>query len=135
MRSRHTSKARHRSAVQSAPIAVDTPAHKILAAVRNIPKGRVSTYGEIAKVAGLPRRARLVGTVLKQTPSSARVPWHRVINAAGRISFPAGSDAYVEQQSRLVAEGVDVRRGKVNLAQFGWPARDRELDEMLWKLP
>jgi methylated-DNA-protein-cysteine methyltransferase-like protein len=106
----------------------------ILSAVRSIPKGRVCTYGDVADVAGLPRRARLVGTVLRQTPASRDLPWHRVINAGGRISFPVGSDAYRRQRSRLEAEGVDFVGGRVDLRRYGWPQREARLDELLWKL-
>lgn len=110
----------------------DSGAERILAAVRRIPRGRVSTYGMIADLAGLPRRARLVGAVLRQT--TARVPWHRVINASGRISFPAGSDAWRRQRERLEAEGVVFMRGRVDLKHYAWPARTVQLDELLWKM-
>jgi methylated-DNA-protein-cysteine methyltransferase related protein len=105
---------------------------RIIAAVRRIPRGRVSTYGDIARVAGLPRRARLVGTVLRQT--SAKLPWYRVINASGRSSLPEGSDAQRRQCKLLEAEGVEVRRGRVALSRYGWPAPEQPLDELLWKL-
>jgi methylated-DNA-protein-cysteine methyltransferase related protein len=106
----------------------------ILAAVRRIPRGKVCTYGNVAEVAGLPRRARLVGTVLRQTPSARGLPWYRVINAGGRISFPVGSDAYARQRHKLEAEGVVFAGGRVDLRRYGWPARDEHLDELLWKL-
>lgn len=105
----------------------------ILAAVRKIPRGRVCTYGDVADVAGLPRRARLVGTVLRQTPAARDLPWFRVINAGGRISFPAGSDAYLRQRRKLEAEGVIFIGGRVDLKQYGWPVREEQLDELLWK--
>ena len=107
---------------------------RILAAIRKIPRGKVSTYGNIAEVAGLPRRARLVGTVLRQTPASRDLPWYRVMNAGGRISLPAGSDAYARQRTKLEAEGVLFRGERVDLQRYGWPARDQELDELLWKV-
>ena len=91
----------------------------------------MSTYGEIATVAGLPRRARLVGTVLKQT--AAKVPWHRVVNASGQISFPAGSASYERQRELLRTEGIEFERGRISLRRYGWPARDFDLDEVLWK--
>lgn len=105
----------------------------ILAAVSRIPRGKVCTYGNVAEVAGLPRRARLVGTVLRQTPSARGLPWFRVINAGGRISFPVGSDAYARQRHKLEAEGVVFVGGRVDLRRYGWPARDEQLDELLWK--
>ena len=118
-----------------APAAIDQSVPEmILAAVRRIPRGKVCTYGDVAEVAGLPRRARLVGTVLRQT-SGRGLPWYRVINAGGRISFPVGSDAYSRQRRKLEAEGVVFAGGRVDLRRYGWPARDEQLDELLWKLP
>ena len=117
-----------------APAAIDQSVPEmILAAVRRIPRGKVCTYGDVAEVAGLPRRARLVGTVLRQT-SGRGLPWYRVINAGGRISFPTGSDAYARQRHKLEAEGVVFAGGRVDLRHYGWPARDEQLDELLWKM-
>jgi methylated-DNA-protein-cysteine methyltransferase-like protein len=109
-------------------------AEAILAAVKRIPRGRVSTYGGVAEVAGLPRRARLVGTVLRQTPASRGLPWFRVINASGRISFPVGSDAYARQRKKLEAEGIVFSGGRVDLREYGWPESVASLDEYLWKV-
>lgn len=123
-----------RKAVRAAPKeSPRTLAERILTAVRSIPRGRVSTYGDVADVAGLPRRARLVGTVLRQTPASRDLPWHRVINAGGRISFPTGSDSHARQRRKLEAEGVDFVGGRVDLRRYGWPERATQLDELLWK--
>lgn len=113
----------------------DSVPEMVLAAVRRIPRGKVCTYGNVAEVAGLPRRARLVGTVLRQTPAARGLPWFRVINAGGRISFPTGSDAYARQRHKLEAEGVVFVGGRVDLRRYGWPARDEQLDELLWKPP
>ena len=115
------------------PISSQSVPESILAAVRRIPRGKVCTYGNVAEVAGLPRRARLVGTVLRQTPAARGLPWYRVINAGGRISFPTGSDAYARQRHKLEAEGVVFVGGRVDLRRYGWPARDEQLDELLWK--
>ncbi len=93
----------------------------------------MSTYGGIADAAGLPRRARLVGTVLRQTPRARGVPWFRVINSSGRISFPVGTDAYLLQRRKLEAEGVVFIRGRVDLRKYRWPRREAALDELLWK--
>lgn len=128
---RHAAKGVRRAAVEATSL--DPPA-RILAAVRRIPRGRVCTYGDVADVAELPRRARLVGTVLRQTPASRDLPWFRVINAGGRISFPVGSDAYRRQRSRLEAEGVVFVSGRVDLKRYGWPPREEQLDELLWKM-
>jgi len=108
-------------------------ADRIYAVVKRIPRGHVCTYGGVAERAELPRRARLVGQALSQLAGgSKRVPWHRVINAQGRISFPARSASAVEQRRRLEAEGVVFVRGRVNLQRFGWLLN---LDELLWREP
>ena len=86
--------------------------------VHAIPPGRVATYGEVAALAGLPRRARLVGRVLGQLPAGSRLPWHRVIGAGGRIVVRDGGEA--EQARRLRKDGVVVRNGRVNLRLYGW---------------
>ena len=94
-----------------------------------IPTGRVASYGEIAARAGLPRRARLVGRVLGETPAAFALPWHRVLRSDGRIAFPAGSRAFREQVRRLAAEGVLTRNGRANLAVHGC---GRNLDDLVW---
>lgn len=128
-----TTKLKRRSTQKaSKAIAPQSDAERILAAVRRIPRGRVSTYGDIADVAGLPRRARLVGTVLKHTPASRDLPWFRVINSSGRISLPAGSDAYARQKQKLEREGVIFRGDRVDMKRYRWPSRDKTLDEILW---
>jgi len=83
-----------------------------------IPRGRVSTYGAVARAAGLPGRARQAGFALKVAPSERHIPWHRVVGAGGRIAFPVASPAHREQARRLRAEGVAVRAGRVARAQL-----------------
>jgi methylated-DNA-protein-cysteine methyltransferase-like protein len=96
-------------------------------AVVAIPPGEIATYGGIARCAGLPGRARMVGHALKIAPPALALPWHRVLAAGGRIAFPKGSRAYLEQGRRLRAEGVSVVRGRVvTSAAF-------DLDALLWK--
>lgn len=109
-------------------------ASRILETVKRIPKGRVSTYGAVAEAAGLPRRARLVGTVLRHT-TARDVPWFRVINSSGRISFPQGSEAYDRQRNKLEREGVAFISGRVDLRRCGWPKSLASLDEFLWSPP
>ncbi len=104
----------------------------ILEVVRQIPRGRVTTYGSVAARAGLARQARLVGKVLAGLPPNSGVPWQRVVAAGGRIAFPAGSSARERQISRLRAEGIDAARGRIDLAQHGWGAPVGDLDQLLW---
>ena len=98
---------------------------RILAVVRRIPRGRVATYGQVAALAGLPRRARLVGQVLA-TLGGDEVPWQRVINARGEVSTRAAGRALPGlaegfQRHRLAEEGVQFDyRGRVDLERFGW---------------
>ena len=94
-------------------------------AVRAIPRGQVSSYGVIAKRAGLPGRARLVGYALKIAPDG--LPWHRVVAAGGRIAFPKTSRQFAEQRKRLRAEGVELTGGRVRSEAA------ISLDELLWK--
>ncbi|WP_232831042.1 MGMT family protein [Peristeroidobacter agariperforans] len=117
---------------KTAVLAPANDAARIIAAIKRIPRGKVCTYGGVADVAGLPRRARLVGTVLRQTPASRGVPWFRVINASGRISFPVGSDSYARQRKHLENEGIDFVGGRVSLERYGWPPREKMLDELVW---
>lgn len=81
--------------------------------VARIPRGRVSTYGDVAREAGLPGRARQAGYALKHMPAGMHLPWHRVVGAGGRIVFPPRSAAYREQARRLESEGVAVANGRV----------------------
>jgi methylated-DNA-protein-cysteine methyltransferase-like protein len=92
----------------------------VLATVDCIPRGRVASYGQIAREAGLPRRARLVGKVLSALPSGSKLPWHRVVNAAGRISLRADGRPSMEQRRRLEREGVELASGRVDLERYGW---------------
>ncbi len=78
-----------------------------------IPRGCVSTYGDVARAAGLPGRARQAGTALRVAPRELNLPWHRVVGAGGRIVFPPASRHHKEQARRLRAEGIAVRNGRV----------------------
>jgi len=105
-----------------------TSYQRIYAAVRRIPRGRVSTYGTIARVAGLAGQARQVGYALSALPAGSKVPWHRVINAHGRLSLErSASGAGITQRLRLVGEGVVVdSAGRVSLDKFGWRTRESQ---------
>ncbi len=95
--------------------------------VRSIPRGHVATYGTVARLSGLPGRARLVGHALKVAPPRLRLPWHRIVAAGERIAFPRNSRLYAEQSRRLRAEGVRVTNGRVLRRSAV------DLDQMLWK--
>jgi methylated-DNA-protein-cysteine methyltransferase-like protein len=95
--------------------------YRIWQVVAAIPEGRVSTYGGVAQKAGLSRAARRVGHALRGLPANTRIPWHRVVNAQGRISLPEGSAPHHTQRDRLENEGVPFRKnGTIDLRQYGW---------------
>ena len=99
---------------------------KIYAVVRRIPRGKVATYGQVATLAGLPNHARLVGYALHAVAESSSLPWHRVVNAQGRISIRGSASATVTQRLRLEQEGVRFAGGREKLAEFGWKPRSRK---------
>lgn len=101
----------------------DQTIEEIRAAVRKVPRGCVATYGQIAREAGYAGHPRLAGWVLANTPPGMKLPWHRVINAQGKISLPPKSQAYREQKKRLEAEGVPVLKGRIDLARYQWKPR------------
>jgi methylated-DNA-protein-cysteine methyltransferase-like protein len=95
----------------------DNPALELIwNVVASIPRGQVSTYGAVARAAGLPGRARQTGFALRVAPEELNLPWHRVLGAGGRIVFPPTSRHYKEQARRLKAEGVVVKAGRVPAA-------------------
>jgi methylated-DNA-protein-cysteine methyltransferase related protein len=91
----------------------------IYLALAQIPEGKVITYGNLAKLAGMPNGARLVGKLLSALPENTELPWHRVINAQGKISLSHQATSHQEQIKRLSAEGVVVVNGRIQLKNFG----------------
>lgn len=94
-------------------------------ALLQVPAGKVITYGELAKRAGLTNGARIAGKLLSQLPQDGNLPWHRVINAQGRISFPVDSAAFQEQKCLLAQEGVEFVKDKINLSRFSDNPKNR----------
>lgn len=100
--------------------------------VQGIPRGHVLTYGEVARLAGMSRAARRVGQAMRRAPRGMSLPWHRVVNAQGKISFPEDSKGYQRQKDLLKDEGVVFLNGKIDLDRFGYR---RALDQLLWGEP
>jgi methylated-DNA-protein-cysteine methyltransferase-like protein len=95
---------------------------KIWAVVARIPRGRVATYGQVARLAGLPNHARLAGYALHALPARSDVPWQRVVNAKGEVSSRRdGSEHHILQRILLEKERVrfDVH-GRIPLRAFRW---------------
>ncbi|ASA54849.1 hypothetical protein BSQ33_03315 [Vibrio gazogenes] len=92
---------------------------QVFTVIHQIPAGKVSTYGDVAKMAGYPGYARHVGKALGQLPKGSTLPWFRVINSKGEISL-SGPD-YERQRAELVAEGIPISsRGKISLRSYRW---------------
>jgi len=88
--------------------------------VKKIPKGRVATYGQIARLAGLDGQARLVGYALHNLPKGMEIPWHRVINSKGMISLPKLGGGHERQKKLLQREKIVFKRGRIDLDAYGW---------------
>ncbi|MFN2432096.1 MAG: MGMT family protein [Gemmatimonadota bacterium] len=101
---------------------------RVYGIVRAVPRGRVATYGQVAALLGSPRAARTVGWALHALPEASDVPWHRVVNAQGRISTGCREHAASLQAALLRRESVPVDgQGRLQLARFLWtgPSRGR----------
>jgi methylated-DNA-protein-cysteine methyltransferase-like protein len=109
----------------------DTRYQKIWHTVNLIPKGKVASYGQIADLAGLPGRARLVGKSLGYIHKELQVCWYKVLRSNGQIAFPAGSEQAAHQIGLLQDEGVAVLNNRVNMKTFQWHPN---LVEMLTQL-
>lgn len=96
---------------------------QVYAVVRQIPEGMVATYGQVALLAGAPRRARYVGFALHRNPKPGEIPCHRVVFADGRLSPAFAFGGENRQRELLEAEGVGFASAdRVDLARFRWPA-------------
>lgn len=104
---------------------------RIWKTVLSIPVGKVATYGQIADLAGLPGRARLVGKSLGYSPEDMAVPWYRVLRSDGKIAFAKGSEQSIKQTGLLQGENVAVFNNRVKLSTFQWQP---DLAELLFKL-
>ena len=97
--------------------------------VAAIPAGRVASYGQIAELAGYKNGARLVGRALRLAPDGIDLPWHRVLNARGRISIPVAHGSHTEQVQRLSCELVRIVGDRVDMSRYRWQP---DLDELVW---
>jgi methylated-DNA-protein-cysteine methyltransferase-like protein len=100
--------------------------------VQGIPRGHVLTYGEVARLAGMSRAARRVSQAMRRVPRGMTLPWHRVVNAQGKISFPEDSPGFQRQKELLEKEGVVFIKGKIDLERYGYQGA---LDQLLWGEP
>ena len=108
-----------RMIAESYDIITDSPTKRIYEAVKKIPKGHVATYGRIAEMAGEPKMARAVGNALHKNPDPEHIPCFRVVNSKGELSGAFAFGGENEQARRLMADGVEVVSGKVDLKKYG----------------
>jgi len=111
-----------RKLLQTGQAQGDEAVDAICAVVRRIPLGWVATYGQVAAMAGLPRRARLVGRVLQRLDPAAKIPWHRVVNAKGEVSYSLSRNGGDALQRRLLEkEGIRFDdRNRLDLERCRW---------------
>ena len=102
-------------------LAHDDRTQAILMVIQQIPKGKVATYGQIAKLAGFPRNARQVGYILKVLPAGYDLPWFRVVNSKGEISIRKNGSSQMTQRQALEEEGVVFsRQNRISLRDYQW---------------
>ena len=102
----------------------DSPTKRIFDVVRQIPRGHVATYSQIAALAGEPKMARAVGNALHKNPDPEHIPCFRVVNAKGELSGAFAFGGMDVQAERLRAEGIEVVNNKVDLKRYQWQMHD-----------
>ncbi|WP_454783365.1 MGMT family protein [Legionella sp. WA2022007384] len=93
---------------------------EVLKLIKSIPRGKVVTYGDIARLAGHPRGARGVGWLLHSSTRKHHLPWQRVLKSSGELSFPVGSPHYLLQKELLEKEHIVITNGRVDLKKYSW---------------
>ncbi len=96
----------------------------VIETINMIPSGKVATYGQVAALSGKPHAARGVSWILHSSSRRFKLPWHRVLNAKGKISFDRLSTNYLQQRKRLEREGVKFSfNDEIDLRKFQWKAK------------
>lgn len=118
---------KQKRAMKRSAVNPDSLRQKIYAVVRRVPRGKVATYGQIAEIAGLEGHARQVGYAMAALNLGSALPWHRIINAQGRVSMrSAGAGSTIVQQQLLEREGIVFNEGgRVSLVRYRWKPRAR----------
>lgn len=104
---------------ESYDMVTDSPTKRIYEAVKQIPRGKVATYGKVAEMAGNSKMSRAVGNALHKNPDPENIPCHRVLNSKGELAAEFVFGGKDVQAERLIAEGVEVVDGKVDLKKYG----------------
>lgn len=109
------------------PVHISAFSKNVIETILKIPSGRVATYKQIAELSGKPQASRGVSWILHSCSTAYKLPWHRVLNAQGKISFDKKSHNYREQKRRLEKEGVVFLDGKLSLTLFQWKRKTSKL--------
>jgi methylated-DNA-protein-cysteine methyltransferase-like protein len=104
---------------------------KVYALAKQIPSGKVATYGQLAKLAGSPKAARAVGMCMKHNPDMNTIPCHRVVASDGKLTGYAYGDGIATKKELLLKEGVSFVNGKVDLRVSRWTASSEQLPSLL----
>ncbi|WP_392560351.1 MGMT family protein [Orbus mooreae] len=100
-------------------IAENSFANQVYAIIAAIPPGKVVTYGQIAKMAGMPSYVRQVCFILRKLPKESKLPCHRIINGQGRLSVK--DETYRRYKLKLIEEGIEFNQNdKIDLKKYGW---------------
>ena len=94
--------------------------NKVYEITKNIPAGKVATYGQVAALAGSPKAARAVGNAMKTNPNAPVVPCHRVVASDGRLTGYSGEGGIKQKKEMLIKEGVIFKGDKVDLKKSLW---------------
>jgi methylated-DNA-protein-cysteine methyltransferase-like protein len=120
MKAKHNQMAQLRKTLMQDSIKMTPFTRSVMAWIKKIPRGKVATYGQIARLAGKPGSARAVGWILNSCSETHGLPWQRVLNSQGKISFPKKSSLFSEQKRLLEKEGVELYKGALDLERYGW---------------
>ena len=104
---------------ESYDLVTDNPTRRIYEAVKQIPRGKVATYGQVASMAGNPKMSRAVGNALHKNPDPENIPCYRVVNAKGELSGAFAFGGADVQANLLRADGIEVKNNKVDLTKYG----------------
>lgn len=97
---------------------------KVYKLCSSIPKGKIATYGQLARLAGKPKAARAVGVFMKNNPHAPRTPCHRVVASDGRLTGYSGAGGIIRKKKMLINEGVVFKKNKVDLSASRWGKLD-----------
>ena len=105
---------------------------KVIQTIKKIPKGKVATYGQIARIAGKEHASRGVAWILNSSSKKYQLPWHRVLNSKGHISFPVMTANHVRQKNLLIKEGIVFSdSGSIDLKKFQWKLKSKNVPKRI----